>query len=71
MRNYFLFILLVLCSVISEGFAQNHADSIVVKKGFGTTFWQSGENLRPKQLLEVTRTNPQAYEEMKIAKKKL
>lgn len=50
--------------------SQNQPDSIEVKKGFGTAFRQQGKNLKPRQLLDITRVNAEAYQEMKIAKNK-
>jgi hypothetical protein len=49
-------------------FGQNASDSIEVKKNLGTMFRQNGQNLTPKQLLVITKSNPDAYKEMKIAK---
>lgn len=48
--------------------AQNVTDSIEVKKGFGTVYRQNGNNLTPRQLLEITKIAPEAYEAMKVAK---
>lgn len=47
---------------------QNQSDSIYMKKGLGTTFFQNGKKLKPKQLLEVTKYNLAAHSEMKFAK---
>jgi hypothetical protein len=49
-------------------FAQSPADSIEVKKGMGTVFRQNGRNLTPRQLLDITQSNPAAHQEMKAAK---
>ncbi|KAA3438391.1 hypothetical protein [Rufibacter hautae] len=51
-------------------FAQSAADTIEVKKGFSPAFKYNGENLNLNQLLEITKSNPEAYKEMKIAKGK-
>ena len=48
---------------------QNKPDSIVVKKAFGTVFQQNGRNLNPRQLLDITQVNQEAFSEMKIAKR--
>ncbi|MFC5284602.1 hypothetical protein [Pedobacter alpinus] len=44
-------------------------DTIEVKKGFGTVFKQNGKPLTPKQLLNITEANPEAYQQMQIAKR--
>ncbi len=49
-------------------FSQNPADSIQVKKGLGTVFLQNGKALTPRQLVTITKSNPEASAEMKIAK---
>ena len=48
--------------------AQKQSDTIEVIKGFGTVFRQNGNDLRPRQLLEITQTNHEAYLEMQKAK---
>ncbi len=48
--------------------AQSSADSIEVKKAWGTVFKQHGKLLTPRKLLDITHSNPEAYKEMKIAK---
>lgn len=47
--------------------AQTPNDSIQVKRSFGTTYYQHGEQLSPKMLLNITLSNPKAYAEMKTA----
>jgi hypothetical protein len=47
---------------------QNISDTIEVKKSLGPVFYQHGKALKPRQLLEITRTNTEAYKEMKDAK---
>lgn len=50
-------------------YAQSNQYSIQVKKAaIGTSFLQNEEKLSPRQLLEITRYNQSAYEEMKRAK---
>ncbi|MGV3641105.1 MAG: hypothetical protein ACO1NZ_11335 [Adhaeribacter sp.] len=49
-------------------FAQNSSDSIVVKKAMGVVFLQNGKTLKPRQLLDITQSNPEAFQEMKKAK---
>jgi len=62
----FVFGFLFLSSFQSS--AQNQSDSIYIKKQLGTIFLQNGKALTPSQLMEVTKNNPEAYKEMKIAK---
>ncbi len=49
--------------------SQNPADSIQVKKRLGTVFQQNGKNLTPRQLVNITQANQEAYSEMRIAKR--
>jgi hypothetical protein len=58
-----LFMLIALSS-----FGQYQSDSIQVRKALGTIYLQHGKRLRPNQLLDITYSNPDAYNEMKIAK---
>lgn len=59
-------ILLILILAISSNllFAQAPQDTIVIKKSM---FLQNGKPLKPKQLLEITKTNPEAFEYMQKA----
>jgi len=59
---------LFLLSGAIQIFAQNHNDSIEIKKTLGTVYLQKGKRLTPKQLMNITKANPEAYEEMKVAK---
>ncbi|WP_207431493.1 hypothetical protein [Sabulibacter ruber] len=68
MKKVVLLCLVLLTCV--QVFAQSVSDTIEVKKGFSTVFRQNGRNLTPKQLLDITQSNPEAYKEMKIAKGK-
>jgi len=70
MKKLLILIGILFLFSISQLFAQNKSDSIEIKKGFGTAFRQQGKNLKPRQLLDITRVNTEAYKEMKIAKKK-
>jgi hypothetical protein len=63
----FIFASLLLFSFLSIS-GQDKPDSIVVKKMLGTVFQQNGRPLTPRQLLDITKTNQEAYSEMKIAK---
>jgi hypothetical protein len=49
-------------------FGQSQSDSIQIKRNFGTVFIQNGKKLTPKKLLDITKSNSEAYKEMKIAK---
>lgn len=68
MKKCILFFVAVLFLIGGQVSAQNQADSIQVQKRLGTIFVQNGRPLTPRQLLEVTKTNTDAYSEMKIAK---
>jgi hypothetical protein len=48
---------------------QNEPDSITVKNRLGPVFQQNGKNLTPTKLLTITKSNQEAYSEMKIANK--
>jgi hypothetical protein len=63
-----LIFILSLLLVFSASYCQVKADSIEIKKSFGTVFRQYGKVLAPKQLLKITESNPEAYKEMKLAK---
>lgn len=49
-------------------FGQNQTDSITLRKKTGTIYVQNGKILTPKQLLAITKVNPEAYSLMKKAK---
>jgi hypothetical protein len=59
----------ILTLFMSYGFSQTKQDTITIKKGFGTYYIQNGKMLKPKQLLELTKSNPVAHEVMLKAKK--
>ena len=61
-------LLLIAVLVVSSQmiFAQAPQDSIEIKRG---VFRQNGKMLQPKQLLEITKSNPVAFEYMQKAKK--
>jgi hypothetical protein len=61
----------VLLFLVFSLFAQNPADTIVIKKGLATRYQLNGKNLNPKQLSSIVQSNPAAYNEIKIAKRKL
>lgn len=56
----------VMISFCANG--QSISDSITVKRTFGTVFQQHGKNLTPRMLLDITQSNPEAHNEMKLAK---
>jgi hypothetical protein len=58
----------VLLSLALASFGQVKSDSIQVKKKAGTVFLQNNQNLTPKQLLEITKNNPEAHKLMQKAK---
>lgn len=60
----FLFAFLLITVNIS---AQLTTDSIQIKKRLGPVFQKDGRNLTPKNLLDITKPNPDAYAEMKLA----
>ena len=64
---------IILTSVLLFSFiwvhGQYQSDSIAIKKAFGTRFQQNGRNLTPRQLLDITKSNPDALAEMKLAKR--
>ncbi len=51
-------------------FGQNASDSIRVSQGLSTRFWKTGYDkpLTMRQLLDITKTNKEAYNEMRIAR---
>ena len=55
----------ILMLFASLSFAQNQTDSITVKKK--GVYLQNGKILKPKELLEITKNNPEAYALMKKA----
>ncbi len=48
-------------------YGQNQPDSITIKHRLGPVFQQNGKNLTPNKLLAITKSNQEAYSEMKIA----
>ncbi len=63
-----LIIISILLVSFSQLFSQTQTDTIEVTKQMGTVFKQNGKILKPRQLLEITKVNQEAYKEMKIAK---
>lgn len=61
----------VFCCSILLAFSQSVTDTIEIKKSFlGPVFRQGGENLKMKDLLAITQSNPEAYRYMKKARNK-
>lgn len=48
--------------------AQEKPDTIRVEKSFGTVFIWKGERLTSRQMMDITKSDPEAYQEMKTAK---
>ncbi len=63
-------VLVVLLALLTFqiGSAQSPSDSISIKKKMGPVFYQHGSALRMNQLVEITKSNPEAYTYMKKAK---
>ncbi len=62
-----MLVVTLICSL--KIYAQSNEYSIQVKKeAIGTSFLQDEKKLSPRELLEITRYNPSAYESMKKAK---
>lgn len=62
-----IFIWIFIISVFGS-YGQSKSDTIEIKKALGTVFQQQGKNLTPRQLLEITQSNAEAYKAMKTAK---
>jgi len=65
MKKFFIIFALICATINLPG--QSPSDSIQIKKRLGPVFQQNGRNLTPNQLLNITKSNPEAYAEMKIA----
>ncbi len=66
MKKLFILAMLVVSSHLT--FAQAPQDTIVIKR---SAFMQNGKLLKSKQILEITKTNPLAFEYMQKAQKNL
>ncbi|MBL7798144.1 MAG: hypothetical protein JNJ90_16750 [Saprospiraceae bacterium] len=62
-----LLLMLFLPAMFSAA-GQTAADTIEVRKAFGTVFRYKGKNQTPKQLLDLMAPIPEAYKEMEIAR---
>jgi len=49
-------------------FGQNKSDTIVIKRIIWTVYKQDGRRLSLNQVINITKFNPDAYNEMKIAR---
>jgi hypothetical protein len=65
MKKFFILFALIFLTI--NLFGQIPSDSIQIKKRLGPVFQQNGKNLTPNQLMAITKSNPDAYAEMKIA----
>lgn len=65
-RSIFTGILLMTAVTI---FGQSTSDTIEIRYGFGPVFVQNNRKLTPKELMGITYSNPEAYNEMIIAKR--
>jgi len=57
----------ILLTVFLSLYGQSQSDSISVKNRLGPVFQQNGKTLTPNKLLTITKSNQEAYSEMKIA----
>lgn len=62
-----IFLLLTIQFFMLHTFAQVSFDTVQMTKTITTTYSYKGKSLKPKQLLFITRSNPAAYHEMKLA----
>jgi hypothetical protein len=63
--SFILFIFLLSSQLV---LCQDIADTVEVRPSFNAVFKKNGQKLKPRDLLELTRSNPEAYQEMRIAK---
>jgi lipid-binding SYLF domain-containing protein len=66
MKNYLFLITFCISSINIS--AQSLNDTIEIRKEISTVFLQNELELSPKDLLQITRSNPEAYKEMKKAR---
>ena len=67
MNNLTLIILLLFCCGILK--AQGDTTKIEIEKTYRTVYKMNGKYLRPKKILAITESSPDAYHEMRIAKR--
>lgn len=68
MKNLGLILLIFFVCFVNEGFSQSQTDTIEIYRSLGSPYWHKGKNLTPKQVLNLMKSNPEAYGEMKYAK---
>jgi hypothetical protein len=66
MQKYLIALLMAFASLAT--FAQNSTDPITIEKKWRTVFLQNGQTVSPRQLVDITSVNPDAYRVMKLAK---
>jgi hypothetical protein len=66
MKHLFFTVIIIL--TYFQSFAQSAPDTIEVKKTLGTVFRQHGQNLTPRQLMDLTQSNPEAHQKMQKAR---
>jgi hypothetical protein len=66
MRSLFFLTFLIASSSFAIG--QDLSDTVEVQRSFSPVFRQNGQRLKVRDLLEITRSNPSAFQEMRIAK---
>jgi hypothetical protein len=66
MLRYLILGLCLISTVNIHG--QNARDTIETRKAMGVIFLQNGKKLAPRDLLQITKSNTESYQEMKIAK---
>ncbi len=67
-RKLHMFIIAMLLLSVSQLRAQDNTKIEIIKRPLGTIFQQDGKVLAPKQIMKITQSNPEAYEEMRKAK---
>jgi len=66
MQKYLIVLLMMFSSLAT--FAQNSTDPITIEKKWRTVFLQNGNRVNPRQMVDITSVNPDAYRVMKLAK---
>lgn len=66
MKAYCLVFFCLMATCVA--FGQELSDTVEVQRNFSPVFKKNGEKLRVRDLMELTRSNPKAFQEMRIAK---
>jgi len=66
--NKSILILICLFLILSNSVHAQKQEPIKIEKRWGTVFTQNGKILKPRHLLEITSSNPEAYTLIKKAK---